>query len=114
MFSFETRRWRPFAGFRRFLLRHRLAHEEIEGLLDTAVEYLVGAAFRVLKLRDIEMVAVPLAQKSDRIACRSRGVRRVDADHACDTGWMPQRHLPDDKPAPVVADKDRLVDVEMI
>ena len=27
---------------------------------------------------------------------------------------MPQRHLPDDKAAPVVADEDRLVDLEMI
>ena len=27
---------------------------------------------------------------------------------------MPQRHLPDDEAAPVVADEDRLVDLEMV
>src|SRR3954469_3550573 len=38
----------------------------------------------------------------------------INADHACDAIDMPQRHLPDDKAAPVVADENRLVDLEMI
>ncbi len=47
-------------------------------------------------------------------AQRPVGVGRVDADHAGDAIDMAQRHLPDDKAAPVVADEDRLVDLEMI
>ncbi len=39
---------------------------------------------------------------------------RVDADHAGDAIDVPQRHLPDDKTAPVVADENRLVDLEMV
>ena len=42
------------------------------------------------------------------------GVRRVDADNAGDAIDMPQRHLPDDEAAPVVADEDRLLDLQMI
>ena len=41
-------------------------------------------------------------------------VRRVDADHAGDAIDVAQRHLPDDEAAPVVADEDRLVDLEMV
>ena len=41
-------------------------------------------------------------------------VRRVNPDDAGDAVDMPQRHLPDDKAAPVVADENRLVDLEMI
>ena len=41
-------------------------------------------------------------------------MRRVDADHAGDAIEVAQRHLPDDEAAPVVADEDRLVDLEMI
>ncbi len=41
-------------------------------------------------------------------------MRRVDADDTGDAIEMPQRHLPDDKAAPVVADENRLVDLKMI
>ena len=41
-------------------------------------------------------------------------MRGVDADNAGDAIDMPQRHLPDDEAAPVVADEDRLVDLQMI
>ena len=41
-------------------------------------------------------------------------MRRVDADHAHDAIDMPQGHLPDDKTAPVVADENRLLDLEMV
>src|SRR5450631_2747477 len=40
-------------------------------------------------------------------------MRRVDADHASDAADVAQRHLPDDEAAPVVADEDCLVDLEM-
>src|SRR5579872_7014081 len=39
---------------------------------------------------------------------------RVDPDHASDAIAVPKRHLPNDKPAPVVADEDSLVDFQMI
>ena len=60
------------------------------------------------------LLAEALAQQFDRIGRRAVGVRGVDADNAGDAIDMPQRHLPDDEAAPVVADEDRLVDLEMI
>ena len=102
--------------FRRRALgaRHRLAHEGIEGLLDPAAKNPVGLARGVLKLDDIHLVAEALAEQLDRIGRRAIGMRRVDADHAGDAVDMPQRHLPDNKAAPVVADEDRLVDLQMV
>ena len=41
-------------------------------------------------------------------------MRRIDADDAGDAVAMPKRHLPDDEAAPVVADENRLVDLQMI
>src|SRR3981189_3239828 len=41
-------------------------------------------------------------------------MRRVDSNHPGDAIDVAQRHLPDDKAAPVVADENRLVDLEMI
>ena len=99
---------------RRVAARHRLAHEGVEGLLDPAAEDPVGLARGVLELDDIHVLAETLAQQLDRIGRRPVGVRRIDADHAGDAVDMPQRHLPDDEAAPVVADEDRLVDLEMV
>src|SRR5581483_1342214 len=55
-----------------------------------------------------------LAEQLDRVDWRARKMRRVDADHAGNAIGMPQRHLPDDEATPVVADEDRLADLEMI
>ena len=96
------------------LARQRLAHEGVEGLLDAAAEDPVRLARGILKLHDVHAVAEPLAEQLDRIGRRAVVMRRVDADHAGDAVEMAQRHLPDDEAAPVVADEDRLVDLEMI
>src|SRR6516162_3306198 len=92
----------------------RFAHEGVEGLFDAAVENPVRLAGRVLELDDIHLLAKALAEQLDRIDRRAIGMRRVDADHACDTRGTAERHPPDDKAAPVVADENRLVDPEMI
>jgi hypothetical protein len=91
-----------------------LAHEGVKGLFDPAVEYLVGATRGILKLHDIHLLAEALAQQFDRVRRRTAGVRGVDSDHAGDAVDMPQRHLPDDKAAPVVTDEDRLADSKVI
>jgi hypothetical protein len=41
-------------------------------------------------------------------------VRRIDPDDAGDAGDVAQRHLPDDEAAPIVTDKNSLLDPEMI
>src|SRR5438876_59660 len=94
--------------------RDGLAHEGVKGLFDPAVEYLVGAMGGVLKLHDIHVLAESLAEQFDRVRRRTVGVWRVDSNHAGDAVDVPQRHLPDDKAAPVVADENRLVDFEMV
>src|SRR3982074_3172111 len=93
--------------------RDRLAHEGIEGLLDPAVEYLVGTVRGVLKLHDVHVVAEARAQEFDWIRPRTVGVGRVDSNDAGDATDVPQRHLPDDKATPVVADENRLVVLAM-
>src|SRR6516162_7682056 len=90
------------------------AHEGVKGLLDAAIENPVRLARRVLELDDIHRVAEALAERLDRIDWRAIPVRRVDADDAGDAIEVPERHGPDDKAAPVVADENRLVDLEMI
>src|SRR5882762_718589 len=45
----------------RFAARDRLAHKGVKGLLDAAVEYLVGATRGILKLHDIHLLAEALA-----------------------------------------------------
>ena len=92
----------------------RLAHEEIEGAADVIGEDAIGPVRGILELDDIHAVAEPLAIDRDRIDRRAVRMRRVDADDAGDALGMPQRHLPNDEAAPVVADEDRLVDLQMI
>ena len=58
--------------------------------------------------------AEALAEQLDRIDRRAIGMRRVDADDAGYAIDVSHRHLPDDEPAPVVTDENRLVDPEMI
>ena len=70
-----------------------------------------GSRAGILKLHDIHLLAETRAQQFDRIGRGAVGVRGVDADNAGDAIDMPQRHLPDDEAAPVVADEDRLVDL---
>src|SRR5882757_2311701 len=101
-------------GRRIVATRYRLAHEGVEGLFDPAVEYLVGTMRGVLKLHDIHLLAEALAQQFDRVRRRAVGVRGVNSDDTGDAVEMPQRHVPDDKAAPVVADEYSLVDLEMV
>jgi hypothetical protein len=96
------------------LARHRLAHEEVERLVDILAEDAVRLACGILELDDIHRLAEALLVDQQGIDRRAVGMRRIHADHAGDAVAMPQRHLPDDEAAPVVADEDRLVDLEMI
>src|SRR4051794_9110067 len=104
--------WR--LGRRGFAARYWLAHKGIESLLDPAIEYVVDLTRGVLKLHDIHVLAETLPEQLDRVGRRTVGVRRVDAHYARDTIDMPQWHLPDDKTAPVVANENCLLDVEMV
>src|SRR5438045_4550595 len=108
----DTRGWR--LGRRSFAARYRLAHKSIEGLLDPAIEYVVHITRRILKLHDIHVLAEALAEQLDRVGRRTVGVRSVDADHAHDAIDMPERHLPDDKTAPIVTDENSLLDLQVI
>ena len=65
-------------------------------------------------MHDVHLVAEALTKQLDRIGWRAVPVRRVDPDDAGNAVEMAQRHLPDNETAPVVADEDRLVDLEMV
>ena len=93
---------------------HRLAHEAIEGLLDPAAEDRVRCAPRRLKLDAVHALAEAFAEYPDRIDRRARRVRRIDPDDAGDAGGMAQGHLPDHETAPIVADENCLVDMQVI
>src|ERR1700733_3719143 len=94
--------------------RHGLAHERIKSLFHAAAEYPVWLVRGILKLHDIHLLAEAGTQQLNRIGQGPVGVRRVDADNTGDAVNMSEWHLPDDKSAPVVADENSLVDLEMI
>ena len=95
-------------------VRGWLPHEGVKCLLDPAVEYLVHLVPGVLKLHDVHVLTEPLSKKLDRVHRRPGRVRRVYPDDARDARRMTQRHLPDDKSAPVVADENRFFDSELV
>ena len=74
----------------------------------------VGLARGVLEAHDILAVAEALAEYRDRVDGAARQMRRVDADDAGRAGRVAQRKAPADDAAPIVADNDRLVDLEMV
>jgi len=72
------------------------------------------SATPVLEIDDVHVFAVGGAHQRDRVHRCAAQQRRVDADDAGDALGVKLRHAPSNEAAPVVADDDRLLDLERI